>query len=391
MSKCDALSCLRAQFLFLFVFACLAGYAQVPSTIADQLTTPERITRSNWWPTDGKAPRGQYVGPQACALCHSSLVKSQLQHSMARASVRAEDSGVLRDTANAQFQLGDDHYDLSRAPNGTLGYTVRKGGATISAPIEWAFGAAKVGQSYLSNQNGVFHEIRFSYFSSLRGFDVTPNQSPTLPTSIDKAAGRMLETAEAGRCFGCHTTASTSSGQFQPANAIPGVSCEACHGPGSQHISAMKADDLNTGRAAIRNPGKLSPIELVDFCGACHTTWWDAKRIGATGVANIRFHPYRLESSRCWGNGDSRLTCISCHNPHEPLVRDESAYDVHCLSCHLSSTSAKPVADHPGSACPVANKNCASCHMPKYEVPDMHYKYTDHKIRIVKAGEPFSD
>jgi hypothetical protein len=29
--------------------------------------------------------------------------------------------------------------------------------------------------------------------------------------------------------------------------------------------------------------------------------------------------------------------------------------------------------------------------MPKYEVPDMHYKYTDHRIRIVKAGEAFPE
>jgi hypothetical protein len=29
--------------------------------------------------------------------------------------------------------------------------------------------------------------------------------------------------------------------------------------------------------------------------------------------------------------------------------------------------------------------------MPKFEVPDMHYKYTDHRIRVVKAGEAFPD
>ena len=33
---------------------------------------------------------------------------------------------------------------------------------------------------------------------------------------------------------------------------------------------------------------------------------------------------------------DSRLTCIACHDPHEPLVRDASFYDQECLSCHSS-------------------------------------------------------
>jgi hypothetical protein len=25
--------------------------------------------------------------------------------------------------------------------------------------------------------------------------------------------------------------------------------------------------------------------------------------------------------------------------------------------------------------------------MPKYEFPDVHHKFTDHQIRVVKAGE----
>lgn len=31
----------------------------------------------------------------------------------------------------------------------------------------------------------------------------------------------------------------------------------------------------------------------------------------------------------------------------------------------------------------VATDNC-TCHMPKYEVRDMHFEFTDHMIRIVK-------
>jgi hypothetical protein len=29
--------------------------------------------------------------------------------------------------------------------------------------------------------------------------------------------------------------------------------------------------------------------------------------------------------------------------------------------------------------------------MPKYELPGAHFKFTDHRIRIVKAGEPYPD
>jgi formate-dependent nitrite reductase cytochrome c552 subunit len=39
---------------------------------------------------------------------------------------------------------------------------------------------------------------------------------------------------------------------------------------------------------------------------------------------------------------------------------------------------------------PVAGRNCLSCHMPKIYDPDMHYTFTDHRIRIVHPGEPKS-
>jgi hypothetical protein len=374
----------------LLIAGCL-GFAQAPATITEQLTTPERIDKSKWWPTDGKAAKDEYVGARACEQCHATLVKSQAQHSMAKASMPAEKSEALRDAAGQSFRLGEYDYKIVREPDGSFRYSASSAGKTASFPINWAFGAGKVGQSYLSEQDGTFHEVRFSYFSTLHAFGVTPNQSMQAATSINKASSRALSGAEAQRCFGCHTTASTVGKHFEPANAMLGISCEACHGAGAKHSAAMKAGELDLGSAAIVNPKYLKPVDLVDFCGACHTTWWDAKRIGATGVANVRFQPYRLESSRCWGKGDARLTCISCHNPHQPLVREARAYDSRCLSCHASSNHSKPTAEQPGTACPVAKEECVTCHMPKYEVPDMHYQYTDHRIRVAKAGEAFPE
>jgi hypothetical protein len=116
-----------------------------------------------------------------------------------------------------------------------------------------------------------------------------------------------------------------------------------------------------------------------------------------------------LESSKCWGKGDARLTCIACHNPHQELQTDASAYDTNCLSCHTTkdskdktaseskavgenkTISQTKISDHPGAACPVSTKNCVTCHMPKVYVPEMHYNFTDHRIRIARAGEPYPE
>ena len=39
--------------------------------------------------------------------------------------------------------------------------------------------------------------------------------------------------------------------------------------------------------------------------------------------------------------------------------------------------------------CPVAVKGCSTCHMPKIELPGSHFKFTDHRIRVARAGDTF--
>jgi hypothetical protein len=108
-------------------------------------------------------------------------------------------------------------------------------------------------------------------------------------------------------------------------------------------------------------------------------------------VENVRFQPYRLENSRCWGDGDARLTCAACHDPHKPLNHDPGAYDKKCLACHASSRSQKPSQDHPGKACPAAAKNCVTCHMPQVQLPSMHSLFVDHRIRVARSKSAYPD
>jgi hypothetical protein len=114
------------------------------------------------------------------------------------------------------------------------------------------------------------------------------------------------------------------------------------------------------------------------------------KLSGVKGVSSARSQPFRLEESKCWGKGDARLTCIACHDPHKPLQTDASAYDGVCSSCHVKAGEKKSGV-HPGEPCPANTKNCVSCHMEKVYVPEMHYKFTDHRIRIVRPNEAFPE
>jgi len=103
----------------------------------------------------------------------------------------------------------------------------------------------------------------------------------------------------------------------------------------------------------------------------------------------LRFPAYRLEQSRCWGNGDARLTCIACHDSHKPRVQDAAFYDKVCMGCHSPASAGLKDRGHAIGICKVANHDCVSCHMPKYTIPSMHTDFTDHKIAV--HGEQFTE
>jgi hypothetical protein len=313
---------------------------------------------------------------------------------MARTSSTASKSFALTSSDQKKFDVGPFQYQLQRSGD-TFTYHLTSGTQSISEPLGWAFGTEKIGQTYVFEKNGASYESAFSYFEGLHGFAQTPGIDlvplpASVPETLRRGAGRPLEKQTAEGCFTCHNTAAMTEGKLDPSHLIPSVTCEACHGPGAKHVNAEKSA-FEGAENFIFNPRRLSPPDSVDFCGSCHRTWWDVMLTEEVGVTTVLAVPYRLEKSRCWGNGDPRITCVACHNPHQPLVQDAAAYDQRCLSCHVPKGVSHTTDDHPGKACSVGTEKCATCHMPKYEVQDMHYKFTDHMIRVVKPGAPFPD
>jgi len=239
-----------------------------------QLATADRIRGPGWWPTKGTAPLADYVGAAACRDCHPAQSARQPSTSMARTAGRADRSDVLRETPQLTFNSAGYAYSIVSEGARSL-YRVAKDGQASSAPLTWAFGDGKVGQSYLFDRDGAFYEARVSYFRSVHTLDFTPGRALAAPRGIDEAMGRRIDDKELRRCFACHTTASTAGGRFDPSSAVPGITCEACHGPGRRHAEVMKRPQSVTGNAPMLNPATLRPEDSVDFCGACHATFWD--------------------------------------------------------------------------------------------------------------------
>lgn len=308
------------------------------------------------------------VPQSSCLPCHEKQVTGAQANRMTRALSPAESTAVPAADETLNFDEGRYRYRVRREGNRVV-YQVSDGEQSLSVPLKWAFGAGHTGITWVFDRGGVWVESRVSYYPSLRGLHLTVGAANEAPASLEAAAGRVMTASDSRECFGCHTTKGPGLTAF-----VDGVQCEGCHGSGSRHKQAL-AQGAGKG---IDNPGRGTTEEISNFCGRCHRSWEQVQLMRIRGISTIRFQPYRLTNSRCYDAEDRRISCVACHDPHGALVTSPAAYDPKCLACHST-----------GKTCPRASSNCVECHMPKYELPGAHAKFTDHQIRIVRLGESF--
>ncbi len=289
---------------------------------------------------------------------------------MTRALETVKECEILRANPKLTAKLGTYSYEITRAGDQTI-YKVTDGQDTVSIPLSWAFGLGSAGQTYLFEREGRWYESRVSYYSALRGLDITMGAQGIEPRNLMEAAGRQSGLMEVGQCFDCHATQAVKGMQLTLDRIIPGIQCERCHGDTQGHPQSKE----------MRHLGKLTSEEMSDFCGQCHRTWSQIAMNGPRGVLNVRFQPYRLANSKCYSADDMRIACTACHDPHREIETSASAYDAKCTACHAN----------PAKTCSVATKDCVTCHMPRIELPGSHKQFTDHLIRIVKPNEKYPD
>ena len=119
----------------------------------------------------------------------------------------------------------------------------------------------------------------------------------------------------------------------------PGVQCEACHGPGSDHAKTTHKSSITIDRSSAA-------------CGQCHSRG-TAELIPAK-KGFIRHHEQYNEHT---ASPHKVLNCVTCHEPHTKY-----AFSIKndCSTCHK-----KPTADYNGSAMQKIGVQCIDCHMPK--------------------------
>ena len=316
-----------------------------------------------------------FAGSAQCAPCHRAQYdKQRLSHhagSLAPILKSALPQKLAGHTVRESNGLA---FTYATAPNG-LSVSVTRGAGHSSATLEWAFGAGVQGITPVGRIGGSYFEHRVSWYPKEGRAGLTIGHHADAPAPIAEALGQPQSAGTISRCFNCHATGVKSGPDLS--GMRPGIECERCHGPGRRHMESPSAK-------SIVNPGRLSPRAVVESCGECH-------RLPASGAASrtpelenpesIRFAPIGLMASRCF-QASGRMSCLTCHYPHEDARQDAEFYAEKCLGCHTASATAM------GSQCRRAtSRNCLPCHMPKSS-PIPFLEFTDHRIRIIAASSP---
>ncbi len=291
-----------------------------------------------------------------------------------------DDQVVLKKHGKLTFEAAGYQYAIENK-DGMNMYTVSDGTNSLALPIRYAFGVSS--QTFVLEYGGRFYESLVSYYPRIDGLAITMGSERLRPHNLVEAMGRETPNGEIVSCFGCHSSGAVSQGKLTLDSMKPGLDCEHCHAGSTAHMEA-----ISQGKQAAlpKKLGAMPAEDISEFCGTCHRTWSTVVRMRIWGEMNVRFQPYRLANSKCFLGNDKRISCTACHNPHADLVQDDRSYDRNCLACHAKASPGRIAFQ---KSCPVSDSNCVSCHMPKVELPGSHSVFTDHQIRIVRAGDRY--
>ncbi len=368
--------------------------------------------------------QAEYLGSKTCARCHDvehTQWSNSLHIKMTKPIAEANVVGDFRD--GTRFADHDRAYTFG-TKDGKPFMTVAFGKvAPETFSIDYTLGAKRY-QGYLSTlaDGRIYVLPAFWHVASRRWIDwkeITP-----IP---DGAHGiRQIWNVN---CFNCHGTNivqgfDLESKTYKPSWTEMGIGCEACHGPGREHVSLMEAWEKDpASKPAYDNSSKnrqlsdtlkifstrsSEPRRVYDTCAYCHgnknnvfTGFKGGDRFAdyalpflisepipandlqgefwPDGRPNRFNRPQALTLSGCFKAG--AITCTSCHVAHGSRNDFSLKVNIHqgrngdalCTQCHTApkadgggpkaSFSGAGLSGHTFHTPESAGSRCINCHM----------------------------
>ncbi|MEW5814498.1 MAG: multiheme c-type cytochrome [Spirochaetota bacterium] len=156
-------------------------------------------------------------------------------------------------------------------------------------------------------------------------------------------------------CGSCHTTGYSAGTPDSHQDGLPGIvgtwaepgiTCEACHGPGSLHVKNPRGVALKVDRSSAA-------------CGKCHIRG-SIEEVNA----NAGFIEHHEQYEELFQSKHVTLDCVLCHNPHKGVVALRQAKlpttRTSCENCHFEK-----VKNQASPAMAAMGVKCIDCHMPR--------------------------
>ena len=379
----------------------------------------------------------EYAGAAACGSCHAGQYEAWSRSHHRQAMQVADAKSVLGDFRNAKFASAGTTSVFSMRDGKYYVRTDGPDGKLADFEIKYTYGVAPLQQYLIELPGGRLQALGIAWDSRSkaqgggRWFHLYPGQSlragdPLHWTGINQNWNFM--------CAECHSTRllknfDAASGRFGTTWAEINVACEACHGPGANHVAKARRGTYSAADngfafalterkgvtwlpvAATGNAQRSTPrtsSREIDMCARCHAR---AARISddyVHGKPPQDTHRLALlNEGLYWNDGQIRdevyewgsfvqnrmfaagVTCSDCHEPHSQALR-RPGNDV-CTQCHQPNKF--DAASHTHHAPGTSGAACISCHMPTKTYMQIDVRH-DHSLRIprpdlsVKLGTP---
>jgi Tfp pilus assembly protein PilF len=378
-------------------------------------------------PPAATSAHATFVGAGACAGCHGRENAAWQNSQHAKAMQHATLDTVLGDFNNIRFTYDGIVSTFFRRDGKFFVNTDGADGRLADFEILYTFGLYPLQQYLVAFPDGRMQALSIAWDARPksegggRWYHLYPNDHITYK---DPLHWTRLNQNWNWMCADCHTTkldrnynvaANTYATTWKEIN----VACEACHGPGSNHVAWAKhapgseklADHglivaLDERRAvtwtkvaatgnAVRSAPLTSERELA-VCAQCHSRRaafasgmdHDGRLFDTHDIALLSEPLYFADGqqhdevydlgsflqSKMHAHG---VTCSDCHDPHSGRLRAPG--NAVCAQCHAALNYDVPA--HTLHVAGSAGAQCAACHMPtrNYMVIDPRH---DHSIRI---------